>query len=527
MSWKQLLLRTTALAVVTMFSISDTCYAQRGGGDGRGGGGGSSNRGGGGGGGGSNRGGGGGGGANFSARSSGGGQSSSRGGGGSSMSRSRSSGPSSSRGSSQFSGGSQFRSSDGNRSSSSQLRSADRRGMDGRGTSIDGRSGDSRSGTQQSFFRGPTSDRDSNRSIGTDGNRGVDTRVDRDGSSDRNRDLNNFLNGRDGDRDRSDGDRNRGDIDRNRGDFAGDRGDNDRNRGDNDRNRGDNDRDRGDNDRDRLGSDRDRNRDWDGDRNRDWDRDGGRDRDRNDWSRYSNRFRDDWGRRDRDNLPFRFGWWNSYGWNNWPIWSPWRYSRWQNRPYYWWGWTPANALTSWIVYGWDRPRYWAYGPGGNIWYEDNYVYYDGNRYLPVNDYYQRCYDLAHSVPEYDQATAENMDWRPLGVFGVVADDRDGSTGERTMQLAVNRDGVIAGTYFSEGNNQVRPLSGMVDKTSQRAAWIFADGEDDRTVFETSLFNLTKSDTSMMVHFGPNPDETEVWHLVRIERPEATAVSSNP
>ena len=179
-----------------------------------------------------------------------------------------------------------------------------------------------------------------------------------------------------------------------------------------------------------------------------------------------------------------------------------------------------------MVYGWDRPRYWGYGPGSNIYYQDNYVYYDGNRYLPADDYYQRMYDLAHSVPAIDQAEAEQMDWKPLGVFAIVPENQDDSSSQRTMQLAVNKQGVIAGTYFSEQNNEVHPLSGMVDEKSQRAAFTFADGENEKTVFETSLFNLTKPESTLMVHFGPSQDETEVWRLVRIERPEASQVSTN-
>jgi len=142
--------------------------------------------------------------------------------------------------------------------------------------------------------------------------------------------------------------------------------------------------------------------------------------------------------------------------------------------------------------------------------------------LPAEDYYQRCYDLAHSVPEIDESQAEQMDWKPLGVFAVVQDSGNGDSSDQvTIQLAINRQGVLAGTYFSDRNNEVHPLSGMVDQHSQRAAWVFADGERERTVFETSLFNLTKSETSIMVHEGPRQDDAQIVHLARIERPEAS------
>jgi len=244
------------------------------------------------------------------------------------------------------------------------------------------------------------------------------------------------------------------------------------------------------------------------------------DRGRNSWSQNASRIRNDWGRRNRNDLPFRYGFWDNYSRNRWPAFGPWEYTSWRNRPYYWWGYTPASRLTNWLVFGWNRPRYWDYGPGGNIYYQDDYVYYDGERYLPVNDYYQRMYDLAHSVPQIDPGSAEKLDWSPLGVFAVARDNDRNEGDERTMQLAVDKNGVLAGTFFNAQSKQAHPLTGMVDKRTQRAAWSFADGEQPKVVFETSVFNLTKPDTTMMVHFGPNSGDTEVWHLVRIERPEA-------
>jgi len=248
-------------------------------------------------------------------------------------------------------------------------------------------------------------------------------------------------------------------------------------------------------------------------------------RDRDNWSQTSNRIRGDWSRRNRNDLPFRFGWWNNYSRNNWPVFGPWGYARWRDRPYYWWGWTPAGQLTDWLVFGWNSPRYWEYGPGGNIYYQDDYVYYDGDRYLPVDDYYQRIYNLAHSVPQIDQATAEKMDWSPLGVFDVVRDnDRDSD--QRSMQLAVNKEGVLSGTYYNSQRGQVHPLTGMVDAHTQRAAWAFADGEHPKTVFETSVYNLTKPESTMMVHFGAGSRDAEVWHLVRLEQPQEGAQADN-
>lgn len=234
------------------------------------------------------------------------------------------------------------------------------------------------------------------------------------------------------------------------------------------------------------------------------------------WRRNADRVRGDWRDWDRDNVPFRYGWWDAYA-GNWPVYSPYRYARWQGQPYYWWGWTPAARLGTWFAFNWGRPYYWSYGPGTNIYYRDNYVYYDDRRVMPADDYYTYVHGIAHNVPKVDVTTAENMDWTPLGVFVVL---REGETNSnRVLQLAVNKEGVISGTYFNRDTGETHPVIGRVDEKSQRAAWAFADGQQEDVVFETSIYNLTNSETSMMVHFSSSPDDAEVWTLVRLEKPD--------
>jgi hypothetical protein len=258
-----------------------------------------------------------------------------------------------------------------------------------------------------------------------------------------------------------------------------------------------------------------------------WDQDwNNRDGRRDDWSRYG---QDDWRWRGNDvrrdwwrgfagaSIPFRYGWWENYYGSSWPVYSPWRFSRWRNQPYYWWGYTPATRLTNWFVFNWDRPRYWAYGPGADIYYRDNYVYYDDQPTVTVDNYYQQIYDLAHSVPKISEQEAERMDWAPLGVFAAMRQNE--SESQRALQLAVNRDGVLTGTYLNRSNGHVHPVSGMVDERTQRAAWAFADGHHQDVVFETGIYNLTRDEASMMVHFGPAAEATEVWQLVRLDQPE--------
>ena len=95
-------------------------------------------------------------------------------------------------------------------------------------------------------------------------------------------------------------------------------------------------------------------------------------------------------------------------------------------------------------------------------------------------------------------------------------------GERTdsndlYQLAVNKAGTIRGNYYSVLSNTTVPVYGAVDKTTQLAAWTVGDQKEP--IYEAGFANLTKGETTMMVHFGKN--KSQQWNLIRIEQPTET------
>lgn len=55
----------------------------------------------------------------------------------------------------------------------------------------------------------------------------------------------------------------------------------------------------------------------------------------------------------------------------------------------------------------------------------------------------------------------------------------------------------------------------MDKKTQRAAWTIGDNKDN--VMKTGIYNLTRDETPMLVHFGK--DKTEQWLLVRMDQDE--------
>ena len=89
--------------------------------------------------------------------------------------------------------------------------------------------------------------------------------------------------------------------------------------------------------------------------------------------------------------------------------------------------------------------------------------------------------LAASAKEYTQQATQIADegakaeatekdeWVSLGVFGMVqGEDKDANT---IFQLAINKEGVLQGNYYSALTDTTYPIHGSVDRRTQRAAWI--------------------------------------------------------
>ncbi len=147
---------------------------------------------------------------------------------------------------------------------------------------------------------------------------------------------------------------------------------------------------------------------------------------------------------------------------------------------------------------------------------------DGTEYCAGEEYYDQAQTIATAVPEYTDNQGEQMDWLPLGVWAVTQEDA--AETDRLIQLAVNKDGVIAGTYSNDTSGQSIPLTGSVDKETQRAAWHPTDEKNSQIVMETGLYNLTEDTTQALLHYGP--DKTEQVLLVRLDQPEDDPAQQN-
>jgi hypothetical protein len=129
-------------------------------------------------------------------------------------------------------------------------------------------------------------------------------------------------------------------------------------------------------------------------------------------------------------------------------------------------------------------------------------------------FYDRTVQLVETAPDLTGEEALQLEWMPLGVFAVTPDGA--AEANVLVQLAVTQDGVIGGTAFNTQNEQSFPIEGIVEKETQRAVWSYTDGQGRKVIQETSIFNLTQSEATGLVHYGP--DDIRVIQLVRLEQP---------
>tara|TARA_Y100000385_G_scaffold8042_1_gene8547 strand:- start:66 stop:1193 length:1128 start_codon:yes stop_codon:yes gene_type:complete len=188
-----------------------------------------------------------------------------------------------------------------------------------------------------------------------------------------------------------------------------------------------------------------------------------------------------------------------------------------------WSWAGFRTVSAIMPWNWGEGRYYDYGTGGSSYYDGTTVM-DNGQAVAAEEYAQQAEELALSVPDEnaEASDASSDEWLPLGVFAVAQEGEASAAPTMFMQLAVRKDGVIAGTYQNKETGETASLEGMVDGDSQRAAWTFAGKTSP--IVETGIQNLTMNETQVLVHFDGG--ETKTYLLVRVENPEAKSTSSS-
>ncbi|WP_417744580.1 protocadherin [Rosistilla oblonga] len=174
------------------------------------------------------------------------------------------------------------------------------------------------------------------------------------------------------------------------------------------------------------------------------------------------------------------------------------------------------SVGAWMDYYPTTPVYYDYG--NNITYENNNVYVDGQDAGTTEQYYAQATELAKSG-----ATAKapsDGDWLPLGVFALTKNRQTNAI--VTIQLAVNKQGVIRGNYTDTKTGKTMVIQGAVDKKTQQVA--FTVGDNQSNLIETGLYNLTKDEAPALVHIGDG--KTEQYLLVRLKNKDQDSADAD-
>ena len=84
-------------------------------------------------------------------------------------------------------------------------------------------------------------------------------------------------------------------------------------------------------------------------------------------------------------------------------------------------------------------------------------------------------------------------------------------------VAVNEEGIIAGTFQNTATGNSLEVEGTIDRDSQRAAW--GPVGESWPIMETGIYNLTENEAGALVHFEDG--QTQQWTMVRLDEPENT------
>jgi len=236
------------------------------------------------------------------------------------------------------------------------------------------------------------------------------------------------------------------------------------------------------------------------------------------WNHWGNGVRNRWSYYHHHGNWFGPNWWSIHYHNC----GGWHYGyRFNYYPWtYWWTVPTFNTFATWFTWSapsavWTQPIYYDYGQGGNVIYENNNVYINGQAVATATDFAQSAAALATVAPPEDQQMVAEAEWLPLGTFAVSSSEKDVSP-HRVLQLAVTREGIVSGTLFNTQTEKTDTIQGKVDKETQRVA--FRIGESEDVVVESGLYNLTQDEAPVLVHFAG--ERVENWLLVRLENPES-------
>ncbi|MFO0422887.1 MAG: hypothetical protein ACK52C_04420 [Planctomycetia bacterium] len=210
------------------------------------------------------------------------------------------------------------------------------------------------------------------------------------------------------------------------------------------------------------------------------------------------------------------GWYGGRGWYN-DHFNAWWPGGWWGG--FGWGMMAGLAWSDLVGWGGYRAAPVAYNYGTNVVYEDDGVYVQGSRVGSAEEYAQQASTLAGQGSS--ATVAADDQWRPLGVFALA---RKEETSPGTfLSLAIDKAGLLRGTYYDAVSDSTQNVTGKVDKQTQRAAWTI--GDKKMPVYEAGLSNRPQQPTTILVH--RDGGKVEQMLLVRVQDPKGSGGASGP
>lgn len=154
----------------------------------------------------------------------------------------------------------------------------------------------------------------------------------------------------------------------------------------------------------------------------------------------------------------------------------------------------------------DHPQAWKYDNNkANVWVTATVPgMYSWLGWGTMPPQYQAYYSNA---PVFD--ASPYGDWYPLGVFSLMSSQED--MGTRIVQLAVDRRGRLAGTYFDMVSDTENAIVGEINRQTQRAEWSLRRNPD--VTFRASIYRLLQPYGYVTVRL---PGGDQRWQFVRLE-----------
>jgi hypothetical protein len=126
----------------------------------------------------------------------------------------------------------------------------------------------------------------------------------------------------------------------------------------------------------------------------------------------------------------------------------------------------------------------------NVVYQGDEVYVDGQPAATAQEYSQQAIALANTTTQQPPPPAppepgQPAEWLPMGVWALAQEEK----GDAYMffQISIDQNGAVTGAYQNVLSGEKSPISGQVDKKTQRVAWkIGSNNTSSKLDCKTSL-----------------------------------------